>query len=230
AEFKAFLTGTPSVSLSSAEMVPMLRDDDGDGDLLDHYLGKPTPDWSGAFGMNITLMRNLQVNTTFEYKTGNYFVTNLTDAFRKSNPVIGRNTKQAAEVEAFLANPATQSDADGRLANAMVWATKLKALAPYSGLNTIENAKFLRWRELGLVWNAPPAFAGKFGLDNLTLSLTGRNLKKWDGYTGIDQEMNAIARCGGAGSASRDCNFLDGVDAFGLPLPMRFTFAVQVGF
>jgi hypothetical protein len=211
-------------------MGPMLRDDDGDGDLLDHYLGKPTPDWQGAFGANVTLFRNFQINTVFEYKTGNYFVTNLTDAFRKSNPAIGRNIKKSAEVEATLLNPDTQGDAAARLEAAMTWATELKALAPFSGLNTIENARFLRWRELGLAWNAPPDFAAKFGLDNLTLTLTGRNIKKWSGYTGIDQEMNAISRCGGSGAASRDCNFLDGVDAFGLPLPRRYTFAVQLGF
>ena len=230
AQFRAFLASNSSISLSSAEMGPLLRDDDGDGDLLDHYLGKPTPDWTGSFGTNVTLFHNLQVNTVFEYKTGNYFVTNLTDAFRKSNPAIGRNTSKAAQVEATLLDPATQSDPDARFDAAMTWATELKALAPFSGLNTIENAKFLRLREIGFTWSAPPDFAGKFGLDNLVFSLTGRNLKKWSGYTGIDQEMNAVARCGGAGAASRDCNFLDGVDAFGLPLPRRFTFAVQVGF
>ena len=229
-EFKAFLTSEESISLSSSEMGPLLRDDDGDGDLLDHFLGKPVPDWSGAFGANITLWRNLQVNTLFEYKTGNYSVTNLTDAFRKANPSIGRNIKAAAEVEATMANPATQNDVDARFAAAMKWATELKALAPFSGLNTIENARFIRWRELSFSYTAPQAFAGKFGVDNLVFTLAGRNLHKWDGYSGIDQEMNAIGRCNSGGSASTSCNFLDGVDAFGLPIPRRYSVSVQFGF
>lgn len=227
AVFRAFLAANSSISLSSSEMNPLIRDDDGDGDLLDHFLGKPTPDWQGSWGANVTLWQNFQINTVFEFKTGNYSVTNLTDAFRQSNPSIGRNIKQAAEVESTLLNPATSVDA--RFDAAMEWATELKALAPLSGLNTIENARFVRWRELSLAYRVPASFTDRFGLDNLTISLTGRNLFKWDGYTGIDQEMNALARCGGAGAASRDCNFLDGVDAFGLPLQRRYTLAIQFG-
>ena len=229
AEFRAFLAANPSISLSSSAMSPLIRDDDGDGDLLDHFLGKPTPDWQGSWGANVTLWQNLQINTVFEFKTGNYSVTNLTDAFRQSNPSIGRNIKQAAEVESTLLNPATQGDVQARFDAAMQWATQLKALAPLSGLNTIENARFVRWRELSLAYRVPASFSNRFGMDNLTISVTGRNLFKWDGYTGIDQEMNAIARCGGAGAASRDCNFLDGVDAFGLPLQRRYTLAIQFG-
>ena len=165
----------------------------------------------------------------FEYKTGNYSVTNLTDAFRQANPSIGRNIKQSAEVESTLLNPATQTDVDARFDAAMQWATQLKALAPFSGLNTIENARFIRFRELSFAYRVPASFASRLGLENLTISLTGRNLVKWDGYTGIDQEMNATARCGGNGAASRDCNFLDGVDAFGLPIPRRYTLAIQFG-
>jgi TonB-linked SusC/RagA family outer membrane protein len=230
AEFRAFLGGNASIGLSDAEMSPLIRDDDGDGDLLDHFLGKPTPDWQGSWGANVTLWRNFQINTVFEFKTGNYSVTNLTDAFRQSNPSIGRNFKQAAEVEATLLNPATQGDVDARFDAAMQWALELKALAPLSGLNTIENARFVRWRELSLAYRVPSSFLSRFGLDDLTISLSGRNLFKWDGYTGIDQEMNALSRCGGNGAADRDCNFLDGVDAFGLPLPRRYTLAVQLGF
>ncbi len=229
AEFRAFLGANPEIGLSDSEMQPLIRDDDGDGDLLDHFLGKPTPDWSGSWGANVTLWQNLQINTVFEYKTGNYSVTNLTDAFRQANPSIGRNIKQSAEVESTLLNPATVTDIDARFDAAMQWATELKALAPLSGLNTIENARFLRFRELSFAYRVPADFSSRFGLENMTISLTGRNLVKWDGYSGIDQEMNAISRCGGSGAASRDCNFLDGVDAFGLPLPRRYTFAIQFG-
>ena len=229
AEFRAFLGANPEIGLSDSEMQPLIRDDDGDGDLLDHFLGKPTPDWSGSWGANVTLWQNLQINTVFEYKTGNYSVTNLTDAFRQANPSIGRNIKQSADVESTLLNPATVTDIDARFDAAMQWATELKALAPLSGLNTIENARFLRFRELSFAYRVPADFSSRFGLENMTISLTGRNLIKWDGYSGIDQEMNAISRCGGSGAATRDCNFLDGVDAFGLPLPRRYTFAIQFG-
>ena len=229
AEFKAWLGSQTDISLSQSEMNPIMADEDGDGDNLDHFLGKPTPDWQGAFGLNFTLWTNLQLNTMFEYRAGNYFVNNLTDAFRKSNPSIGRNTPRAANVESTLANPATQSDVDARFDAAMEWATHLKALSPYSGMNTIESADFLRWRELGLVYSAN-GLASKLGLGSLTFAAMGRNLVMISGYSGVDQEVNALGRCNDGGQASRDCNFLDSVEAFGLPIPREFILSVRFGF
>jgi hypothetical protein len=68
-------------------------DDDGNGDFLDHYQGKIFPDWSGAFGGNLRLGRGWRVTTLFEYKGGNYTITNLTDAFRNASPCSTRRRR-----------------------------------------------------------------------------------------------------------------------------------------
>jgi len=204
---------------------PMFDDVDGDRDVLDNYLGKPTPDWQGSFGGAITFRRNLQINFMFEYKARNYTITNLTDAFRTSHPLIGRNVRGAAEVEATLLDPASTPEA--RQSAAMLWATKYKALSPYDGLNQNERGDFLRWRELGITYTAPPALARRFGVDNLAVSVTGRNIKLWTGYSGIDPEENTIGRGGGG---QLDNNYLDAVDGWGAPLPASWTLSVRFGF
>jgi hypothetical protein len=224
AAYRAWLTSGDR-TFDDAGLQPLLRDDDGDGDLLDSYLGKPTPDWSGAFGTNITLFQNLDVNTLFEFKTGNYGITNLTDAFRKSNALIGRNTLEAAQAESAIENP--NASEQEKFDAAMLWATELKGLNPHAGLNTIEDGKFLVLRELSLTWRVPMDVASKLGMSNLSLSLAGRNLHKWTPYTGIDQESNYQARNNGTGV---DANFGDSVDAWGLPLPRRYSISVQFGF
>jgi TonB-linked SusC/RagA family outer membrane protein len=230
-ELVAYLTGNASVDLSSSAMSPLMRDDDGDGDFWDTYLGKPVPDWAGAFGGTLTLWQNLDITPMFEFKTGNFTVQNLTDGFRKSNNTIGRNTPQAAQVEATLADPDTQNDVDARVDAAMTWATWLKGLSPHAGMNMMENARFLRWRELSVTYRAPAAFAERLGLNNLVFAFSGRNLYKWDSYTGIDQEMNDISRCTSSDTQTNtDCNFSQSMDAFGLPLPRRYTVSVQFGF
>jgi len=152
-------------------------------------------------------------------------MTNLTDAFRKSHPLIGRNIKAVAELEATMLNPA--STADQRLAAAREWADKYKALSPYDGLNQNESGDFVRFRELGITYTVPTSFARKLGFSDIVLNLTGRNLAMFTGYTGIDPEVNQVGRGGGS---ALDNNYLDSVDAWGLPIPTRYTISVRFGF
>ena len=211
------------------DLAPVRVDEDGDGDFLDHYLGKSYPDWQGAFGANATFMRNFELATVLEYKFGNYTLTNLTDGFRQSNAGIGRNIRATAEVEAAVMNPA--STPQQRLDAANKWLT-LRALTPYDGMNQNENGAFLRWRELSLTYNLPGRWSEQhFGLRQVSLRASVRNLKLWTGYHGIDPELNVFGR--GAASADLtgiDQNFGDAIDAFGFALPRRFTFAVRFGF
>jgi hypothetical protein len=201
----------------------------GGGCRLDRYLGKSTPDWQGSFGATATILGNLELNALFEYKVGNYTITNLTDAFRKSSPTIGRNLREAAEAEATVMNPA--STPEQRLAAAKMWAYKLKALSPYDGLNQNENGKFLRFRELSLTYNAPVQWAQKLGVRYLSLTAAGRNLALWTPYTGIDPEINEFGRGGASPDLGGiDQNFGLGIDAFGFAIPRRFTFTVRAGF
>jgi hypothetical protein len=202
----------------------MRVDEDGDGDFLDHYDGKPYPDWQGAFGANLSWQRNWRISTLLEYRGGNYTVTNLTDAFRNANPLIGRNTIKAATAEATMENP--NSTAQQRLQAAKDW-MKLKALSPYDGLNQGESGSMVRLREVSLTYTAPGSLAAKLGAKDLALTLSGRNLFLWTPYEGTDPEVNAIGRTAGGG---RDNNFLDAVDAFGYPLARRVALQVRLGF
>jgi len=210
-------------------LAPVRVDEDGDGDYLDHYLGKSYPDWQGSFGANATFLRNFELGALLEYKFGHYTITNLTDAFRNSNAGIGRNTRATAEVEATVMNPA--STAQQRLDAAKRW-LKLRALTPYDGMNQNENGAFLRWRELSLTYNLPGRWSEQhLGLRSVSIRASVRNLALWTGYTGIDPELNVFGR--GAASADLngiDQNFGDAIDAFGFALPRRFTFAVRFGF
>ena len=202
-----------------------LLDIGSSGDPLDHYLGKPTPDWQGALGANFRLGTHWSINTLFEYKVGNYAVSDLTDAFRMSNPLIGRNLVAAAQTEALLDNPA--STPEQRLQALVDWAYKYKSLSPYSGLHLVQNGDFMRFREVDITYTAPQSFAQKLGLSNLSLNAAGRNVMLFTGYTGIDPEANAV----GVGDGTQlDQNYLDAVDAWGFPLPRSFTFSVRFGF
>ncbi len=214
-----------STPRSMANLDPIRYDQDGDGDFLDHYLGKPYPDWNATVGGNVSLGRSWRFNTLFEYRGGNFVITNLTDAFRNSHPTIGTNTQAAADVEAVIRNPA--STAEQRLEAAKVWWTQLKALSPYDGLNQNEDGSFLRLREIGVTYTASAGLAAKLGAREATFSLTGRNLFIKTNYKGVDPETNAVGRDTGGGT---DGNYLEAVDAFGWPIGRRIAFAIRLGY
>lgn len=221
---KALRAGNNTDPLS--RLNPMMVDEDADGDLLDHLLGKPYPDWQGAFGTNLTLRRNWRVSANFEYRAGDYTVTNLTDAFRQANPVIGRNLLKVATAERDLLKPGA-TDAE-LIAAAKSW-LQLKALSPYDGLNQNDNGAFVRFRELALTYMAPPAVAQRLArARDMSITLAGRNLLLLTKYKGVDPEVNAVGR--GDNSGGLDNNFLDAVDAFSWPLPRRFSLAVRLGY
>jgi hypothetical protein len=208
-----------------ANLDPIRYDENGNGDFLDHFLGKPYPDWNMTFGGNVSMGRAWRINALFEYRGGNFTVTNLTDAFRNSHPTIGTNTITAAQVEAVITNPA--STAAQRLDAAKIWWTRLKALSPYDGLNQNEDGSFIRLREVGVTWTAPSGLASKLGARDATFSMTGRNLFLKTNYTGVDPETNAVGRDTGGGT---DGNYLEAVDAFGWPLARRIAFAIRLGY
>lgn len=212
--------------LTAVEQIdPLAADDDNDKDRLDHYLGKPTPDFQGSFGGSMTLFRNWQVGTNFEYKAGRYTITDLTGAFRRSSPTNGGNTRARAEVEATLLNPA--STPQQRLAAAKRYAYELRGLTPYDGLNQNFSGDFIRWRELSLTYNTPGSFGQRIGVSDLAFTLAAKNFALWTKYPGADPEVNVYGRSATGGV---DNNFGDAIDAFGFPLQRRFSFAVRAGF
>jgi hypothetical protein len=234
AEMLAFLANPPVSGSSRGVQVlnPIQLDRTPENnDPLDHYLGKPWPNWSGAFGSNLTLRRNWRVTTLFEYRAGDFTVTNLTGAFQNALAQ-AQNSQGTAEVDAVLQNPT--STPQQRLVAATRWAAELKGLSPYDGLNQNERGDFLRWRELGLTYTAPARLAGRLRASELSLTVSARNLALWTGYSGVDPESNQAGRGGNVGtnlSANNiNQNFAEAVDVFGLPLQRRFSFAVRLGY
>ena len=199
----------------------------GSSEYLDSYLGKPTPDYSGSFGFTLGFLSDFELSTNFEYKRGNFQIQDLSGGFRQANAVIGQNTPDAARTLSTLLNPA--STAEQRLDAALFWANNLRALSPMSGMNMINDADFIRWREASLTYRVPGSVVDRLGLSTAAVTVAGRNLKLWmnDAYTGIDPEINPVSVCSGSGT---NCNFLTGTEAFGVPIPRTFTFALRVGF
>ena len=190
---------------------------------LNSDLGKPTPDYTGAFGGTITLQRNFRLNVLFEYKGGNYTYWCLVCGFRNASPR-GTNSQAFVNVQAALKNPA--SSPQQRLDAAKAW-LGLASLTPYQGLNETSDGSFVRFRELSLTWTAPQSLASQLRARDLSITLSGRNLFLWTKYRGVDPE---VTQSGRDTSNNPDAFFQENVDSFGLPIPRRIGLSIRVGY
>ena len=207
-------------------LAPMQADDDNDGDRLDHYDGKPLPDFEGSFGGSATIRRNWRVSTNLEYRFGNYTISDLTGGFRRANPTNGGNTQARATVEGIILDPA--STAQARSTAAQTYWYTLSGLSPMDGQNQHFDGDFIRWRELSLTYQAPQKWASLAGAADLQITASARNFMLWTKYPGVDPEVNVFSRSAAPGST--DTNFGESIDAFGFPIPRMFAINFRLGF
>jgi hypothetical protein len=80
----------------------------------------------------------------------------------------------------------------------------------------VEDAGYVRLREVSLSYSTPLHF---LGLQNLTVSVTGRNLGLWTNYTGNDPETNLQ----GVGNGI-------GIDYFNNPTTKSWTISLQIDY
>ncbi len=190
------------------------------------FLGKPVPDWQGSFGADVTLAGNISIRSLFEYRVGSFRVHDLSGSFRRAHPLLGRNVRGAAELEATMLNP--ESTAEERLAAADEFTRNYWHLSPYDGLNEIHRADWLRLRELSVTYRVPPSFAQRLGANSLSITAAGRNLGILTKFPGTDPELSAVSR--GTGEGGIDENFQEGVVAWGVPIQRQFSIAFRAGF
>jgi TonB-linked SusC/RagA family outer membrane protein len=84
----------------------------------------------------------------------------------------------------------------------------------------LEDASFVKLREISFAYRVPDTFANGLGMSTLTLEVAGRNLYTFTDYTGLDPETNMF----GTSTVAR------GTDFATYPNPRTFSFGVRAGF
>ena len=225
AELLAYFAQPRDIQQSAvqAALQPLLADYDGSGILFEQRVGQSIPQWTGALGGTFS-HKSWKIQNTWEYRTG-YMISNLTDGFRLSqHPSIGSNRKEFSEIQAVMQNPA--STAEQRVAAAETYIKGYRRLLE-PGLYQAQNGNFLRWRELAVTYNLGAERAKKLGFRDASLTFAGRNILLFTAYPGQDPESNENGR--GSVGALQD-NFQNATDGFGLPIPRRFSLALNLNF
>ena len=133
------------------------------------YLGNPLPKRELTLNTNFTLFRYLRVAGVIDHR-GGYQLYNATEQFR---------------CVTFLT---CQAGYDKRVPLERQAARMASILGSDAGY--IEDADFVKLREVSVTLLAPNDWARRAGLSNLALTLAGRNLATWTDYTGYDPELN----------------------------------------
>jgi TonB-dependent starch-binding outer membrane protein SusC len=133
------------------------------------FAGNPIPTRNASLSSDVSLFGWLRVSAMLEHQ-GGHTLWNATDEWQCVQLICQALHDPAAPVE-----------------------EQARAIASYAYVTWwgyLEDASFTKLREVALTFSAPPAIADRWNLGGASLTLSGRNLATWTGYTGTDPEAN----------------------------------------
>ena len=174
------------------------------------YVGPLLPTNTRGLSFDVTLFNNLTISTLFEHRGGNKQL-NYTEYFRcqtqNANPFYGQCSA--------LANP------NATLAEQAAFIGASLAGFGATPYGYIEDASFTKWRELSVRFGLPESMTTRMRtLKGASVSLSGRNLKTWTDYTGLDPEINETG--GGSNFTQGEFNTQPPVRVFSLRFDLKF--------
>src|SRR5919108_5885664 len=138
----------------------------------ERFLGSSTPTRIGSLSSDLTLFDVVKISGLLDWR-GGYQLVNSSEIFREQ-VFIGRG----------VVDPSAPLDEQGKGVAAV--------LGVYSGY--VEDASFVKLREVAVTLLAPKSIARRAGAEALSLTLAGRNLGTWTDYSGLDPEVNVSAQ------------------------------------
>ena len=164
------------------------------------YIGSSTPTREASLANTLTFFNNLRLYVFADYKGGNYMWN------------AGEFIRHANGVAQLTANPSLDPEAYAELTSG-------------STLPFVTRADFVKLREVAVSYTLPGALTRRFGTNELTFTLSGRNLAMWTNYWGMDPEVNFNGIANTAGFSSTDRS-----DYMSVPMLRRIQASVNVRF
>jgi len=175
--------------------------------LATSFVGPQLPTNTQGFSADLTLFGNVTISTLFERRAGHRQL-NGTESFRCR--------QQAAT--AFFSQCSALSNPNASLEEqAAVLGVRFFGVTPYG---YIEDATFVKWRELSIRFGVPEGVGARVGaLRGASISLSGRNLKTWTDYRGLDPEI--IEQGGGSNFNQNEFNTQPPVRVFSMRVDFK---------
>ncbi len=162
-------------------------------------IGDPNPDWTGSLRNTFTLFGKVQVSALVDVKQGGDMWNGTKGALSYFGTVATTEPMHGAGVDTVFVG---DGPGKGTTVN-LNW----DSWGP-GGLGTgftgppsqfIEDAGYVKLREVAVAFNIAPRFLRTIGFNDAVITLSGRNLKTWTDYTGLDPESNLTGQSSGRG-------------------------------
>jgi len=189
-----------------------ILDGDGDATVADFaYVGPSLPTREIGFTNTFTLFNNFRIFANLDYKGGHYQWCAICSIRSR----IDDNTRLLNDRDAF---PELSDEQ---------WEAEVATVSSLQTRRWIQNADFMKLRELSLSYTLPGSLVSRIGMSNATVTVSGRNLWMWTKYRFDEQE--------GLGSPDPEVNF-SSTSAFGrtdyasIPMLRQFALGFRLSF
>ena len=146
-------------------------------DSVFRYLGNPFPSHGASLWNSVTVLGRVRVSSLFEYRAGHQLL----------NRTAWERCVWGVCPELF--DRSTSLDRQAAAAGAAVVGSQVGLVAGF-----IENADFVKLRELAFSVDLPGAVASRIGARSASVTVAGRNLMTLTGYSGADPEAIGFMR------------------------------------
>lgn len=208
----------------------------------EEVLGDPNPDWRGGIGTKIKY-KGVEISALFDFVQGmdvwngtsgvlNHFgvseitANQVTVSAEEAATILNFNGVAIADLPYAQLNEDGSYTVRGNLDDfgaGTVLLDQVWYLGTASGFNgspelNIEDASYVKLREVSLGYTFPSKIVDNIGLDNLSLSISGRNLVTWTDIEGFDPDNNLTGASKGRG-----------LEYFTNPSTASYFFTLRVG-
>jgi TonB-linked SusC/RagA family outer membrane protein len=167
------------------------------------FIDESIPLWTSSLSADLEFFQFIRVNTLFDARGGHSLVFYSED-FRCRRLNQGHGCEATGSPNASLEDQAA-------------------IISRFGGDSArfVEDAKFLKWRELSVTLTAPPSIRDVHPLlERTSVTFAGRNLQTWTPYPGLDPEINSQG--GRSNFNQSDFNTQPPIQVFTLRLDVRF--------
>lgn len=200
--------------------------------LEEGILGDPNPDWRGGLGTTLSF-KGLSLNVLFETSQGGDMWAGSEAVLRHFGiaPETANEVTLTQDVVNYWGDTYTSGETvrgniydfgAGDVLLDQAWYTGLGGGFGAVSEDFIHDASYVRLREVSLAYNFPKGITSTLKLENLSLTLIGRNLALWSDFAdkfGVDPETNLTGVTNGRG-----------LDYFTNPSSKSYLIKLSIGF